>query len=126
MINILGIPIGGVQLFNTQAIIEGFVFSLILMLSLHYGIVFLAQASREFRMGKWAKGFLRVLFVAFLTAVFVYVGRLNVMYMILSYIFLSIYVLLILSRGFFAWYVRTDEISHKLDRILKILEAKEK
>lgn len=123
MINLFGIPIGGVQIFNTRAITEGFVFSLLLMLSLHYGIVFFAMAFREFGAGRWGRGSLRIIFVAMLTALFVYVARLNFTYMILSYVFLSIYVLLLLSRGFIGWYVRTDEISKKIDKVLKILEA---
>ena len=126
MISLFGIPIGGVKLFDAEAIIKGFVFSLLLILALHYGIVLFVNAFRNFKEGRWARGIFWIIFIALVAGAFIYVARLNSVYLILSYIFLSIYLLLILSRGFFAWYVRTDEISRKLDRILKILESGQK
>ena len=112
------------ELIKSVFLSRGFIFALLLILSLHYGTIVIIRAIDYFKRSNWLKFFLLVLASAVVVGGFVYVMRTSFLYRILAYVIISVYMLVILSRSFVSWYSKTDEINKKLDKILGILEKK--
>ena len=110
----------GIEIIKVNFFLRGLLFSVVLILVLHYGVRLCLDAFAK--RGKLV--LLAVLYVAAAATAFYLVIIGNFFYRILSYILISIYVLILLSRGFVNWYSRSEEISRKLDRIIDLLEKK--
>lgn len=127
MIKFMGIEIGGVEIIKVSLLTQAFFFTIILILALHYGILFFVRAFKGMRAErKWLEFVLTVVCLMIVAAIFSYFIKTDWLYRVLSYVILIIYGALILSRGFVGWYVKTDDITKKLDRILSILEKDQK
>lgn len=126
MIKLFGFDIGGVELVKSEIFIKAFGFVILLILALHYGILVLVRSFKRLREGKWLEFLLTVVCLMIVAALFSYFIKTDWLYRVLSYVILTIYAAIILSRGFVGWYVKTDEISKKLDKVIDLLEKNPK
>ena len=118
-VNLLGTPF-----FQLNFFMRGLIFSVALIVALHYGLLLIKNGSHAFKNKDMGTVLLVVVYVVAAGAVFYYLTSISFGYKILFYILTVLYLLVVLSRGFVNWYSRTEEISKKLDRIIELLEKK--
>jgi hypothetical protein len=119
MINIFGL-----ELFKFNFFMRGLIFSVSLILALHYGLLLMLNAFAAVKKRDYFAVLIALVYAVVACGVFYYVVSGNFIYKVIFYILLTLYILIVLSRAFVNWYSRTEEISKKLDRIIELLEKR--
>ncbi len=118
------INVFGYELFKFNFFMRGLIFSVSLIIALHYGLLLILNAFAAARKRDYLAILIALVYAAAATGVFYYVISGSFVYKVIFYILLTLYILVVLSRAFVNWYSRTEEISRKLDRIIELLEKR--
>lgn len=112
----------GFEIIKISLFVRGLLFAVLLMVAIHYAVILVINSFSKLKKGNWLAPLLTVLYIVVVTLAFYFFIGGSFFYKIISYIILTLYILVLLSRGFVNWYTRTEEISKKLDRIIELLE----
>ena len=122
MINFFGFDIFGVELVKPGLFVQGFFFSVALILTVHYGLLIVIHGISGLKKKDVISFLLSVLYVMLACVIFYALTKSNWLFNILLYVWLILYGVILLSRGVFNWYSKSNEIIRKLNRVLEILE----
>jgi len=112
----------GFELIKLSLFTKGLLFAVLLMVAIHYGVILAVKNFSRMKERDLRFLFLTLIYIFAVSFVFFLFIRESFFYRIISYIILSLYLLILLSRGFVNWYTRTEEISKKLDKIIELLQ----
>jgi hypothetical protein len=117
------VSIFGIELIKINFFMRGLIFSALLILALHYGVTLVMRSFQELKRGEWKTALITAVYTVFVSTGFYFAVSSSLIFRILFYVLLTLYLLVLLSRGFINWYSRTEEISKKMDRIIELLEG---